>query len=125
MIIKNGVVGDWRLSNEEFTASFHLPHACDRVEALKKANPFPSDEQMHFDEEPHTYTVNGDVVPLTVTGLIHRYAHAFNPLAAVQSMRAETRQGCSELSLGCTLGILRLSLGYPKVSLGYPQVSLR
>ena len=51
MIVKNGLVGDWRLSDEEFTASFHLPHACDRAETLKAANPFPSDEVIHFDEE--------------------------------------------------------------------------
>ena len=74
MIVKNGLVGDWRLSDGEFTASFHLPRASDRVETLKKANPFPSDEQIHFDEESHTYRVNGVVVPLSVTGLIHRNA---------------------------------------------------
>ena len=99
MIIRNGVVGDWRLSDEEFTASFHLPCACDRVETLRKANPFPSDEQIHFAEESHTYTVNGVVVPLSVTGLIHRYAKTFDPSAAIQNMRVETRQGYTNKGL--------------------------
>ena len=96
MIIKNGLVGDWRLSDGEFTASFYLPRASDRVETLKKANPFASDEEIHFDEESHTYTVNGVVVPLSVTGLVHRFVHTFDALAAIQNMRAETRQNYSD-----------------------------
>ena len=99
MIVKNGIVGDWRLSDGEFAASFHLPCACDRVDALKKSNPFPSDEQIHFDEESHTHTVNSAVVPLSVTGLVHRFVHTFDALAAIQNMRAETRQNYSDRGL--------------------------
>ena len=106
-MIKNGLVGDWRLSDGEFTASFHLPCASDRVETLKKANPFPSDEQIHFDEESHTYSVNGVVVPLSVTGLIHRYVRVFNPSAAIQNMRAETRQTYSDRGLVTEEDIIR------------------
>ena len=106
-MIKNGLVGDWRLSDSEFTASFHLPHAGDKVEALQKANPFPSDEQIHFDEESHTYEVNGVSVPLSVTGLIHRYARVFDPSAAIQNMRAETRQSYSDRGLVTEEDILR------------------
>ena len=106
-MIKNGLVGDWRLSDSEFTAFFHLPHARDKVEALQKANPFPSDEQIRFDEESHTYEVNGVPVPLSVTGLIHRYTHAFDPLAAIQNMRAETRQNYSDRGLVTEEDILR------------------
>ena len=96
-MIKNGLVGDWRLSDGEFTASFHLPRASDRLETLKKANPFASDEEIHFDEESHTYTINsGVVVPLSVTGMIHRYARNFDPLAAIQNMRAGIRQSYSD-----------------------------
>ena len=107
MIIKNGVVGDWRLGDEAFTASFHLPRVCDRVETLKKAHPFPSDEQIHFDEESHTYRVNGVVVPLSVTGVIHRYARVFDPSAAIQNMRAETRQSYSDRGLVTEEDIIR------------------
>ena len=108
MIIKNGVVGDWRLGDEAFTASFHLPRVCDRVETLKKANPFPSDEQIHFDEESHTYTVNnGVVVPLSVTGMIHQYARTFDATAAIHYMRAETRQNYSDRGLVNEEDILR------------------
>ena len=92
MIVKNGLVGDWRLSDEEFTASFHLPRTCDRADALKKANPFLSDEEIHFDEESHTYTVNSAVAPLSMTGLVHQFVHTFDAVAAIQNMRAETRQ---------------------------------
>ena len=107
MIVKNGLVGDWRLSDEDFTASFHLPRTCDRADALKKANPFPSDEEIHFDEESHTYTVNGVVVPLSVTGLVHRFVHTFDALAAIQNMRAETRQSYSDRGLETEGDILR------------------
>ena len=106
-MIKNGLVGDWRLSDGEFTASFYLPRASDRVETLKKANPFPSDEQIHFDEESHTYRVNGVVVPLSVTGLIHRYVRVFDPSAAIQNMRAETRQTYSDRGLVTEEDIIR------------------
>jgi len=106
-MIKNGLVGDWRLSDGEFTASFHLPRASDRVEALKTAHPFPSDEQILFDEESHTYRVNGVVVPLSVTGLIHRYARVFDPSAAIQNMRAETRQSYSDRGLVTEEDIIR------------------
>ena len=115
MIIKNGVVGDWRLSDEEFTASLHLPCACDRVETLRRANPFPSDEQIHFDEESHTYTVNGVVVPLSVTGLIHRHARTFDPIAAIKNMRAETRQGYTNKGLVSEEDILHAWDGNGKV----------
>ena len=107
-MIKNGLVGDWRISDGEFTASFHLPRASDRVEALKTANPFASDEEIHFDEESHTYTINsGVVVPLSVTGMIHRYARTFDPLAAIQNMRAGTRQGYTDRGLVTEEDILR------------------
>ena len=98
-MIKNGLVGDWRLSDEEFATSFHLPRTCDKTDALKSLHPFPSDNQIQFDEESHTYTVDGIPVPLSVTALIHRYTRAFVPLIAIQNMRAETRQRYSAQSL--------------------------
>ena len=107
MIVKNGIVGDWRHGDEDFPASFHLPRACDRIDALKKANPFPSDEQIHFDEESHTYTVRGTVVPLSVTGLIHRYTHTFDPHAAIRNMREDTRQNYSDRGFVTDDDILR------------------
>ena len=107
MTVKNGLCGDWRLSDGEFAASFHLPCACDRDDALKKSNPFPSDEQIHFDEETHTYTVNNAVIPLSVTGLVHQFGHTFDPLAAVQNMREETRQSYTNRGLVTEADILR------------------
>lgn len=98
-MIKNGLVGDWRMSDEAFAKSFHLPHTNDKTEALKSLHPFPSDEQIQFDEELHTYTVDGIAVPLSVTALIHQYTRAFEPSIAVQSMRAGTRQGYADQGL--------------------------
>ena len=98
-MIKNGLVGDWRLSDDEFATSFHVPRTHDKTEALKSLHPFPSDDQIQFDEESHTYTVDGIPVPLSVTALIHRYTRAFVPLIAIQNMRAETRQRYSAQGL--------------------------
>ena len=98
-MIKNGIVGDWRLSDEEFNTSFHLPRARDKTDALRSMQPFPSDEQISFDEESHTYTVDGVLIPYSVTGLIHQYARAFEPSIAVQNMRAETQQSYSNKGL--------------------------
>ena len=106
-MIKQGLVGDWRLDDEEFTTSFHLAHARDKTEALKSVHPFPSDKQIQFDEESHTYTVDGLLVPLSVTGLIHQYACVFDPSAAIQNMRTETRQSYSDRGLVTEEDILR------------------
>ena len=34
--VLNGDVGDWRLSDEEFLAAFHLPGAADKHDKLKE-----------------------------------------------------------------------------------------
>ena len=106
-MIKNGIVGDWRLRDEEFTTSFHLPRARDKTEALKSLHPFPSDEQISFDEDSHAYTVDGVLIPYSVTGLIHQYTRAFEPSIAVQNMCAETRQSYSSKGLETERDILR------------------
>lgn len=105
-MIKNGIVGDWRLSDEDFSTSFHLPRVCDKTEALRGLHPFPSDERIQFDEESHTYKVDDTLIPHSVTGLIHRFTRAFDPSLAVQNMRAETRQSYSDKGLETEKDIL-------------------
>ena len=95
-MIKNGIVGDWRADDREFLLSFHLPNAEVKSETLKVQNPFSSDGRVELDEESHTYMLDGIVVPLSVTSLIHRFARPFNPREAIASMRVETRQGYAE-----------------------------
>ena len=76
-MIRHGVVGDWRLSDAEFLISFRLPTARDKVETLRDRNPLARDSQITFDEDSHTYTWDGVLVPLSVTGLIHQYSNDF------------------------------------------------
>ena len=99
MMIRNGVVGDWRSSDEEFLRTFELPSAQDKNEALQAQNPLDCDCRIVFDEEAHTYTVDGSLVPLSVTGLIHQFCHEFDPGEAIRGMRPDTREKYAEKGL--------------------------
>jgi hypothetical protein len=86
--IANGVVGDWRLSDDAFLASFHLPRFDQRVDVLKARHPLPREGRISFREDVHEYTVDGVVkVPRSVTGVVHSYASHFDSLKAVACMR--------------------------------------
>jgi hypothetical protein len=90
--IKNGVVGDWRLDDSEFLASFHLPGLAEKYDTLKMRNPLPRDSRIVFDEEKHEYWIDGRIkVPRSVTGLVHAYASEFDPYAAVRAMKNSAR----------------------------------
>jgi len=79
-------VGDWRLSDDQFMASFRLPQrGAGRLAAL---NPLPLEDRIHFDEASHTYTFDGELVARSVTGLLHQYASDFDPQAALAAMKA-------------------------------------
>ena len=106
-MIKHGQVGDWRLGDDDFLRTFHLPTSQDKVEALKDKHAFPTDTQIVFDEESHTYTVDGIVASLSVTGLIHQHAHEFDPGEAIRGMRPETRQMYTELGMTTDDEIIR------------------
>ena len=86
MFVPHGDVGDWRLSDEEFLKSFRLP--CSRCEALSERNPFPRENRIVFHEGPHTYTVDGLVMPRSVTGLIHHYTTKFDAPSTINQMMA-------------------------------------
>ncbi len=82
----NGVCGDWRLPDDAFLASFHLPGA-DRVEVLAAKNPMQREARIQFDEVAHTYTVDGLTVPRSATGLLHNYAKEIDAQAAIEAMK--------------------------------------
>ena len=87
MFVPHGDVGDWRLSDEKFLKTFHLPSS--RCDILKERNPFPREDRLVFDEGPHTYTIDGQfVMPRSVTGLIHKYTSEFNAQLVIAEMQA-------------------------------------
>ena len=87
-MVCHGVVGDWRLSDGDFMASFRLPVAADKHDVLRGRHPFPNEERLTFDEVSHTYTFDGVVVPTSVTTLVHRYCGGFDPLRALAVMKS-------------------------------------
>ena len=88
MMVCHGVVGDWRLSDGEFMASFRLPAALDKHDVLRARHPFPIEDRLALDEVAHTYTFDGVVVPTSVTTLVHRYCGGFDPLRALAVMKS-------------------------------------
>ena len=98
-MVKNGVVGDWRLCDEDSLRSFRLPSTYDKTESLRRRHPMDNDDRIAFDEASHTYTVDGDLVPLSVTGLIHGYSRGFDASEAIRGMRPDTRNKYTERGL--------------------------
>ena len=87
MEVLNGVVGDWRLADNKFMASFKLPS--EKLEALKRKHSFPREHRIQFDEAAHTYTIDGRiVVPRSVTALVHKLSAGFDARMCIEQMRA-------------------------------------
>ena len=55
---------------------------------MKNANPFPRKTRIAFDEASHTYTVDGIVVPRSVTALVHQFSSGFNARVCIEQMQA-------------------------------------
>ena len=85
-IVRNGECGDWRLSDEDFIKSYALPERTPTK--LANLHPFPREERLHFDAASHKYCMDGRQVPISVTGLLHKYSSGFNPKAALAAMRS-------------------------------------
>ena len=85
--VPNGEVGDWRLGDEEFCRTFHLPSSASHVGALARTNPFPREARLHFDEPTHVYTVDDNKVPRSVTGFLHSFAPGFDARGVADAMR--------------------------------------
>ena len=88
MLVRHGRVGDWRLPDAEFMASFRLPTASDKHEVLKAKNPIPEEGRLVFEETSHTYAFDGVAVPCSVTTLVHRFAGKFDPGGALAGMKS-------------------------------------
>jgi len=73
------------MNDNDFLASFTLPGY--RRDTLLELNPMPRETRVSFDERAHTYTVDGLLVPRSVTGLLHHYVSEFDPQAAIESMK--------------------------------------
>ena len=56
MIIRNGMVGDWTLRDGKFMESFRLPRPGEKLETLKRKNPMPGEDRIHFNEASHVYS---------------------------------------------------------------------
>ena len=54
------------------------------------------EDRIVFDESTHTYFVDGAKVPLSVTGVIHRYAREFDAHEALRRMAPEKKGGSSD-----------------------------
>ena len=92
-VVPNGAVGDWRLEGASFLASFRKPGEADKHDVLAKRHPLPRDARIAFDEESHTYTVDGShVVRCSVTRFIHAFATDFDADAAIAAMKRSRRR---------------------------------
>lgn len=94
----------WQLSDDDFLDSWKpLP----RVTELQDKHPFPRENRILFREHDHKYFVDGQLVPRSVTGLLHQFSPAFDPVRALESMKHgrnwDTKlQGMEEQGLGTT-----------------------
>ena len=86
MIVRNGMVGDWRLSDGEFMAAFQLPG--EKLRTSKGENPMPGEDRIHFDEASHVYSVEGMEVRTSVTALVHKHSAGFNARGCIEHMQA-------------------------------------
>ena len=71
MLVRNGLVGDWRLSDGDFMRNIRLSTVEDKLETLKRRNPIAREERISFDEITPTYTVDGVVVPVSISNGPH------------------------------------------------------
>ena len=86
--VRNGDVGDWRLPDGEFLASFRLPTQAERSDTLALLHPLPREDRIVFEEVSHTYTIDRSTkVPRSVTGLLHSFGEEFGARGAAEAMQ--------------------------------------
>lgn len=88
MTLSQTVVGDWRLPDDEFLASFRLPRDEDRIDPLAVAHPLPHEDRLRFDAAEHVYYFDDAPVQRSVTALVKSYASDFDAQRAAESMLA-------------------------------------
>jgi hypothetical protein len=59
---------------------------------LAKLNPHPFDARIQFEEETHTYTIDGDSTYTSVTTFVHHHFPPFEPHLTIPSLLAESRE---------------------------------
>ena len=82
------MVGDWTLRDGKFMESFRLPRPGEKLETLKRKNPMPGKERIHFNGASHVYSVVGAEVRCSVTALVHKYSSGFDARACIEQMQA-------------------------------------
>jgi len=87
-VLDQGFIGDWRLADAEFLASFRLPVAADRIDVLAEHHPLPGERDVSFDEAQHRYSVRGLLVERSVTQLVGKYHAEFRPQWVAEGMVA-------------------------------------
>ena len=88
MTLPQSVVGDWRLPDDQFLASFRLPRDEDRIDPLAALHPLPREARLQLDAEAHVYYFEGRPVPRSVTALLKSYGTAFDPKRVAEDMLA-------------------------------------
>ena len=88
MTLRQTAVGDWRLSDEDFLASFAPPTDGDRVDPLAALNPLQGEGRLRFDAASHTYYHDGRPVPRSVTALLKSYSTGFDAQRAAEGLLA-------------------------------------
>ena len=91
MTLSQTVVGDWRLCDDAFVASFRLPQEEDRIDLLAAAHPLPDEQRLRFDAASHVYSYDGRPEPRSDTTLVKRYAADFDAPRAAELMMASPR----------------------------------
>ena len=82
------MVGDWTLRDGKFMESFRLPRPVEKLKTLKRKNPMPGEDRIHFNEASHVYSVVGAEVRCSVTALVHKYSSGFDARAVIEQMQA-------------------------------------
>lgn len=92
-VVSNGVVGDWRLADDEFLQHFKPPGPDEKPDTLRLRNPLPREARIEFEEVLHTYTIDGKTkAPRSVTGLVHSYkTKGFDPADVIPMMKRGRR----------------------------------
>ena len=81
-------VGRWTSTDSQFMDHFCLPTGWHKNDQLSTLHKHPRDIRVAFFEESHHYEVDGLVVPISVTALVHACATPFDADAAIRKMKA-------------------------------------
>lgn len=78
-----------------FDKRYQLPKH--RIKLLERRHPHPRDPGLHFEEDPHIYTIFGKPTQLSVSGIAHDYQSHFDPFNAILLMKKSPKQAWPRL----------------------------